>query len=52
MSRTQKLKGLVAASLGLETLNDNPYVIKQTQKYKKVFGNRVLIKVKYYLCTT
>ena len=26
MSRTQKLKGLVAASLGLKTLNDNPYI--------------------------
>ena len=26
MSRTQKLKGLVAASLILKTLNDNPYV--------------------------
>ena len=25
MSRTQKLKGLAAASLGLKTLNDNPY---------------------------
>ena len=25
MSRTQKLKGLVAASLILKTLNDNPY---------------------------
>ena len=24
MSRTQKLKGLYAASLGLETFNDNP----------------------------
>ena len=52
MSRMQKLKRLIAASLRLKTLNDNPYVIKQTQKYKKVFGNRVLIKVKYYLCTT
>ena len=27
MSRTQKLKGLVAASLRLKTLNDNPYFI-------------------------
>ena len=27
MSRTQKLKGLAAASLGLKTLNDNPYLI-------------------------
>ena len=26
MSRTQKLKGLAAASLGLKTLNDNPYI--------------------------
>ena len=26
MSRTQKLKGLVAASLRLKTLNDNPYI--------------------------
>ena len=26
MSRTQKLKGLVAASLRLKTLNDNPYL--------------------------
>jgi len=25
MSRTQKLKGLAAASLRLKTLNDNPY---------------------------
>lgn len=25
MSRTHKLKGLSAASLGLKTLNDNPY---------------------------
>ena len=25
MSRTQKLKGLVAASLILKTLNDNPF---------------------------
>ena len=28
MSRTQKLKGLVAASLILKTLNDNPYTTK------------------------
>ena len=27
MSRTQKLKGLSAASLRLKTLNDNPYNI-------------------------
>ena len=27
MSRTQKLKGLSAASLRLKTLNDNPYII-------------------------
>ena len=27
MSRTQKLKGLSAASLRLKTLNDNPYLI-------------------------
>ncbi len=27
ISRTQKLKGLVAASLRLKTLNDNPYLI-------------------------
>ena len=27
MSRTQKLKGLAAASLGLKTLNDNPYIM-------------------------
>lgn len=26
MSRTQKLKGLSAASLRLKTLNDNPYL--------------------------
>jgi len=26
MSRTQKLKGLSAASLRLKTLNDNPYI--------------------------
>lgn len=26
MSRTQKLKGLVAASLGVKTFNDNPYL--------------------------
>ena len=26
MSRTQKLKGLVAASLRLKTFNDNPYL--------------------------
>ena len=26
MSRTQKLKGLAAASLGLKTLKDNPYL--------------------------
>ncbi|KAA3912676.1 hypothetical protein F3F42_07655, partial [Bacteroides ovatus] len=26
MSRTQKLNGLVAASLRLKTLNDNPYL--------------------------
>ena len=26
MSRSQKLKGLSAASLRLKTLNDNPYV--------------------------
>lgn len=26
MSRMQELKGLVAASLGLETLNDNSYL--------------------------
>lgn len=29
MSRTQKLKGLSAASLGLETLDDNPYCINK-----------------------
>ena len=28
MSRTQKLNGLVAASLRLKTLNDNPYLGK------------------------
>ena len=28
MSRTQKLKGLAAASLILKTLNDNPYLIE------------------------
>ncbi len=27
MSRTQKLKGLAAASLILKTLNDNPYIL-------------------------
>ena len=27
MSRTQKLKGLVAASLSIKTLNDNPYLV-------------------------
>ena len=26
MGRTRKLKGLVAASLGLKTFDDNPYV--------------------------
>lgn len=26
MSRMQKLKGLIAASLRLKTLNDNPYL--------------------------
>jgi len=30
MSRTQKLKGLAAASLRLKTLNDNPYVTEET----------------------
>ena len=30
MSRTQKLKELVAASLILKTLNDNPYVTLTT----------------------
>ena len=29
MSRTQKLKGLVAASLRLKTFNDNPYLTGQ-----------------------
>ena len=29
MSRTQKLKGLSAASLGLETIDDNPYCINK-----------------------
>ena len=33
MSRTQKLKGLVAASLILKTLNDNPEVIKLLHLY-------------------
>ena len=32
MSRTQKLKGLVAASLRLKTLNDNPYIIDDTPR--------------------
>ena len=32
MSRTQKLKELVAASLILKTLNDNPYIVAQLQK--------------------
>ena len=32
MSRTQKLKGLSAASLRLKTLNDNPYV------FTKLYG--------------
>ena len=31
MSRTQKLKGLSAASLRLKTLNDNPYAKQQAQ---------------------
>ena len=29
MSRMQELKGLVAASLGLETLDDNSYCINE-----------------------
>ena len=33
MSRTQKLKELVAASLILKTLNDNPYVPLAIQKH-------------------
>ena len=33
MSRTQKLKGLVSASLILKTLNDNPAVIKLLHLY-------------------
>ena len=32
MSRTQKLKGLVAASLILKTLNDNPYISPRQTK--------------------
>ena len=32
MSRTQKLKGLVAASLILKTLNDNPYLSKDSSQ--------------------
>ena len=33
MSRTQKLKGLSAASLRLETLNDNPYASLTNSNY-------------------
>ena len=32
MSRTQKLKGLAAASLRLKTLNDNPYLLSALEK--------------------
>ena len=32
MSRTQKLKGLTAASLRLKTLSDNPYINHTCQK--------------------
>ena len=32
MSRTQKLKGLSAASLRLKTLSDNPYINHTCQK--------------------
>ena len=36
MSRTQKLKGLSAASLRLKTLNDNPYAIGEWPAMKRV----------------
>lgn len=39
MSRTQKLKGLVAASLILKTLNDNPYLSPATVDCGRAFQN-------------
>ena len=39
MSRTQKLKGLVAASLILKTLNDNPYLISGNHDIKNLRQN-------------
>ena len=48
MSRTQKLKGLSAASLRLKTLNDNPYVIEilmsRMQKLKGLSAASLILK--------
>ena len=43
MSRTQKLKGLSAASLRLKTLNDNPYLISETVTIFIAFVNSLSI---------
>gem|GEM_PF-6963556 len=41
MSRTQKLKELVAASLILKTLNDNPYL------RKKALSRKIMVKSRW-----
>jgi hypothetical protein len=42
MSRTQKLKGLVAASLILKTFNDNPYTMVPVIRGRVAFLNAIL----------
>ena len=47
MSRTQKLKELVAASLILKTLNDNPYVFLRDQRGKLHYWIEVALSARF-----
>ena len=49
MSRTQKLKGLSAASLRLKALNDNPYYIRNMSLISQ---QNLQILVIYYIFTS
>ena len=41
MSRMQKLKGLVAASLRLKTLNDNPYLFHPRRRQSSRLPSKI-----------
>ena len=52
MSRTQKLKGLSAASLRLKTLNDNPYLFCYHQFYAESKRRKLTIKEREFEAKT